>query len=125
MMKKNKLDLSFCQDKYISVNYKIINSSNINKTMIEYFSNLNVDIFDIQDAFFNDICLPFSFSDTDIILRDRINDIYQNYSLCEENCEYENIDIETMSVKCTCQVKTEINIERKPPVFYEIILKYF
>ena len=123
--KKNKLDLSFCQDKYISVNYKIINSSNINKTMIEYFSNLDVDIFDIKDAFFNDICLPFSFSDTDLILRDRINDIYQNYSLCEENCEYENIDIETMSVKCTCQVKTEINIERKPPVFYEIILNTF
>ena len=93
--------------------------------MISYYSELGIDIFDGKDSFFNDLCYPFSISNSDIILKDRLLDIYQNYSLCEYGCEYDKIDIENMSVVCSCQVKTEINTELSPPVFSEIVKDTF
>jgi len=118
---KTKLNLSYCKDVQIQVIYKIEDQELINKTMISYFSNNEVDVFNIKDSFFNDICYPYSNSNSDIILKDRVLDIYQNFSLCDKDCEYEKINIETMSVECTCQIKTELNTEVEPPVFGKII----
>ena len=39
-----------------------------------------------------------------MILEDRINYIFQNYSLCEEGCSYDNINMEQMSVTCNCKI---------------------
>ena len=93
--------------------------------MISYYSELGIDIFDSKNSFFNDLCYPFSISNSDIILKDRVLDIYQNYSLCDNNCEYEKIDIENMSVICSCQIKSEINTQVSPPVFSEIVQDTF
>ena len=123
--KKNKLDLSVCQDVPIIIDYKITNTSVINKTMVEYYSNLNIDIFNIEDNFFVDICYPYSISNTDLILQDRRDDIYQNFSLCEDNCEYQSFNAEKLSVQCKCKIKTEINVDVNPPVFREIIANSF
>ena len=89
--------------------------------MIEYFSDMNIDIFNIKDSFFNDICYSFSTDYSDIILKDRILDIYQNYSLCDNECEYDKINIENMTVVCSCEVKTEINTEVTEPKFSKMI----
>ena len=61
--------------------------------------------------FFNDICKVFPDFENDIILEDRIKDIYQNYSVCEEGCTYIDIDIDFRTVTCECDVKTNISIE--------------
>ena len=118
---KEKLKLSYCKDVKITVNYEIKNQSVLNKTMIDYYSELGIDIFDIEDSFFNDICYPFSISDSDVILKDRVSDIYQNYSLCNNGCDYESIDIENMTVSCSCQIKEEISMEVSEPALSEII----
>ena len=89
--------------------------------MIEYFSDMNVDIFNIKDSFFNDICYPFSTDYSDMILKDRILDIYQNYSLCDNECEYDKINIENMTVVCSCEIKTEINTQVSEPKFSSMI----
>ena len=123
--KKEKLDLSYCKNLDITIHYDIIEVSSLNKTMISYYSDLGIDILNIKDSFFNDICYPFSNSNSDIILKDRISDIYQNYSLCEPNCEYNHSDIESNSVTCICQIKTEINTEIEPPVFSTIVIDTF
>ena len=122
---KNKLDLSFCQNIPITIDYKIKNSSLINDKMISHYSDLNIDIFNIEDSFFNDICYPFSDNKADLVLNDRVNDIYQNYSLCENNCVYKEIDAESLTVKCQCNVKEEIDIEEKPPIFSQIVKNSF
>ena len=122
---KTKLNLSYCKDVQIQVIYKIKDQELINKTMISDFSDNGIDIFDIKDSFFNDICYPYSNSNSDIILKDRVLDIYQNYSLCDNDCEYEEIDIDTMSVECTCQVKTELNTEVEAPAFGKIVEETF
>ena len=118
---KKNLDLSYCKGVPIKVNYEIKDASLINKTMVSYYSEKGIDIFDSKDSFFNDICYSYSEGRSDIILKDRVLDIYQNFSLCDTYCTYEKIDIETMSVTCSCDVKLEINVEVSEPVFATII----
>ena len=110
---KDRLDLSVCENEKIEINYQI-DSSKINKTKIDYYSDLGVDIFDIEDEFFNDICYSYSENDADIILIDRVNEIYQNYSVCESNCEYDKINLTENLVTCQCSIKTSADIKEKP-----------
>ena len=118
---KTRLNLSYCKDVKIKVNYEIKDPSLINKTMVSKFSNLGVDIFNNEDSFFNDICHPYSENDSDVILKDKVLDIYQNYSLCDNGCDYEEINIDLMTVICSCQIKTELNVKVSEPVFKTII----
>jgi len=37
-------------------------------------------VFDIKNEFFHDICYPYSERDSGMILKDRVSDIYENYS---------------------------------------------
>ena len=122
---KQKLNLSFCNNVEIKIIYDIKNQSLLNKAMISHYSSLGIDIFDKKDSFFNDLCYPFSISNSDIILKDRVLDIYQNYSLCDNGCEYEKINIENMTIICSCKVKKEINTEVAELEFGEIIQKTF
>ena len=104
----NMMDLSICSKDQIKIYYNIINSSILNTNYISFFQNMGVDIFNIKDDFFNNICFPYFEKDSDLILEDRLKYIYQNYSLCDSNCEYENIDIQNMTIECNCKVKTKI-----------------
>ena len=49
-----------------------------------------------------------------MVLNDRVNHIYQNYSLCESNCEYDKINLTDNLVTCHCSVKTNTDITEKP-----------
>ena len=120
--RKKKLDLSVCSNDEIEVNYDISNSSFINFEMISEFSKLGIDILNIKDDFFNDICFPYAEKNSDMILRVRISDIYQNFSKCDNNCEYKKIDLNTKLIKCTCKIKPEIKKEAEPPRLDSILL---
>ena len=105
------LNLSLCNDATIQVFYAIKNNSIINFTSIDSFKDLGVDILDIHDSFFNDICEPYSESDNDLILEDRIRDIFLNYSLCEEGCTYNEIDLKNKIISCDCKVKSSVTTD--------------
>jgi len=77
----------------------------LNFSHINSFKEAGIDIFDINDDFFTDVCLAYSNSGNDMILEDRIKDIFQNYSLCEEGCTYNDIYLENMTISCNCKVK--------------------
>lgn len=102
------LNLSLCNDATIQVFYSIKNNSIIDFISADSFKDLGVDIFNIRDSFFNDICEPYSESNNDLILDDRIKDIFQNYSLCEEGCTYNEIDLENKIISCDCKVKSTV-----------------
>ena len=116
--KKIKLDLSACEKDKIEINYAITNTSVLDLNKLSQFSKMNVDVLNIKDHFFNDICYPFSENNNDMILKDRREDIYQNFSLCDNNCEYDRINISSMIISCNCQIKPKIDI-RKPPLKFE------
>ena len=122
---KTKLDLSICKNVQIKINYDIKNEYLLNKSKIIYYSKLGIDIFDKDDIFFNDICYPFSISKSDLILKDRVTEIFQNYSLCDNDCAYEEFNADEMSVICSCSVKLEINTHVSEPIFSSIFESAF
>ena len=112
--KKQILNLSLCKDLNIPIHYFIKDDSSLDKEQISNFKDLGIDIFNIYDSFFNDICNPYSKSNNDIILEDRIKDIFQNYSLCDEGCTYNNINIDNMTIVCDCKIKENISVVLTP-----------
>ena len=108
---KERLNLSYCEDLDLKINYTIKNSSFLDIDTISQFTNMGVNVFNINDNFFNDICYMYENSTTDYILKDRRKEIYQNYSMCDNNCEYLQIDLDEMIFSCNCKVKTELSYE--------------
>ena len=123
--KRKQLDLSLCSKERIKIHYNIVNSSALDIDKISNFKDMDVDIFNINDSFFNDICFPYSEKDNDLILKDRVEDIYQNYTLCDNNCTYDSIDIENMTITCNCEVKTNIETDIKDPSVNIVVYNIF
>ena len=123
--KKIKLDLSVCENDKIEITYSITNTSAIDIEKISLFSNMDVDIFNIKDNFFNDICYPYSNNNSDMILKDRVSDIYQNFSVCDNNCEYNRINISSMTITCNCNIKSNIDTKKEDLKFDKIYLDLF
>ena len=80
-----KIDLSVCNNIPIIVENKIINSSKLNIDKILELKNSGVDFLNIEDEFFNDMCMRCSDNGTnsDMILSDRVDDLFQNFSVCQ------------------------------------------
>ena len=108
---KNKiLNLSICNTSYIKTYYSFKNDTEDKIALINYFKEKGIDILDINDNFFNDICIPYADSDNDLTLKDRIENIYKNYTLCEKNCQLDEILITNNMISCDCTVKENINV---------------
>ena len=64
----------------------------------------NINIFDSEDSFFNDICFDFKNSkNRDIALSDRIKYFYHKTNLCDDGCKQVNFDLNTLKANCDCQ----------------------
>ena len=73
------------------------------------FKSLGYDILNIKDRFYTDLCQSYSDAGNDMILADRIKFLYKNYSLCEEGCSYNDIDMENMMIACDCKIQGNIS----------------
>ena len=98
------LNLSVCEGQKISISYAIKSDSDFSLTNYAKFEKLGIDILNSSDPFFNDICYSYSDGSSDMILSDRINDIFQNYSLCDSGCKYEGLNSSSGTVTCSCDV---------------------
>ena len=105
------LDLSLCNDKNIKMFYAIKDNNLIDINSVADFQKSGIDIFNINDSFFIDICYSYSDSNNDLVLEDRIKDIYLNYTLCEEGCTYIEFNVENKLISCDCKVKTNISTD--------------
>ena len=121
---KTRLNLSVCQNEKIEINYQLAQAK-VNQTKINFYSNLGIDVFDIKNEFFHDICYPYSEEDSDMVLKDRVSDIYENYSMCDNNCEYNGINISTNIINCICDVKTNFNSTSEPTHLNQMVLDTF
>ena len=104
-----ELDLSLCKDINTQIHYAIKNNTKLNKESITNFQEKGIDIFNLKDKFFNDLCYSYSDSNNDMTLEDRIKYLYQNYSLCEEGCTYNSIDLKNMNIACNCKIQSNDN----------------
>ena len=63
-----------------------------------------INVFDINDPFYTDICYDFDNKlKKDIPLNDRIADIFPNATLCDTGCQYEGINLNDMTATCNCK----------------------
>ena len=107
---KTLLDLSVCNDVEIQIYYSLKDNS-LDIDYISSFKDSGVDILNINDSFFNDICHPYSDSNDDLVLEDRIKYIYQNYSLCDGDCIYNEFNIQYNTILCDCKVKSNLSTD--------------
>ena len=77
---------------------------------IIFCTNQGIDVFNISDEFYNDLCFHFeSPNDRDIPLKERIALFYPNITLCDKGCENKGVDLETLKVKCICTFNDIMN----------------
>ena len=108
-LNKSKLDLSYCKSE---VNLYIPVKIDENK-IYQYNPN---------NAYYKDECTSYtSENGTDILLYDRKKEfINNNYSLCEMNCIYQDYDINTKRVKCSCKIKNNIEYASNPLILSQV-----
>lgn len=83
----------------------------IEPTMIKLFHKEKIDLFNVNDSFFNDECFAFSDeTERDIIIADRRTKYYQNLTIKKENCLYKETNTDTMKTTFECTVKNNNNI---------------
>ena len=93
------LNLSFCEGTDIELS-------------IPFIINDPLDKYAPKNNYYNDICSKApSENNIDITLYDRRNDIKNNLGLCENNCELNGYDNNNKKVKCSCKVKTTLNLD--------------
>jgi hypothetical protein len=73
----------------------------------------DMDTFNINSSLYEDICMTFQVKGKDLTLEDRVDYLYPEYSLCEENCTYSHIDFELERVYCNCPLKTDFDLSRE------------
>ena len=114
---KYKID-DYCEDcksEKILVKKNISNyiiNNKLSQKEVDKVLNLEINIFDSENKFFNDICMSYSINDTDITLEKRIKYFYQNYyldDLCGENCTFNSIIYNEKSIICSCDFSDSIN----------------
>ena len=99
-MAGKELDLKYCDGSTVKVEYPLANTESVNITYASEMNYLGIDIFNVNDTFFNQICEPFSENGNDIIIKDRRDDIYENVSICNDGCVYQGINYTTMKAVC-------------------------
>ena len=109
---KEKLNLSLCDQIPVGI-YFPTELSTGTKSLYDKMKNYGYNMFDINDAFYQDICTPFDSSNgTDILLTDRIDYIYFNEDTqCQSNCEYNEYSMESQYLSCSCSITEEVEIE--------------
>ena len=93
-----KLDLSVCKDTKIQIS-------------IAVKINQPIDRYNSSSDYYNNICSKSSSSSgTDISLKDRRNEFFDNNMyLCEENCDLIEYNYNTEKSKCSCDIKLNIS----------------
>ena len=100
-----KLDISLCEEN-IKLTHNISDIIEIDLINAENLAKQNIDVFNSNDRFFNDLCHPYDNEDgKDIIIKDRINDIYQNVTFCQVGCSYKGINYDLLTANCDCKTQ--------------------
>ena len=107
------LNLSICKGNTINIYVKAELSENT-RSIYENMKSLGYDMLNINDPFYQDICIPYkNENNTDILLSDRINYIYNNKdSQCQSNCQFSSYLKNSLYLNCTCEAGSD-NVDNK------------
>ena len=114
---------SICKDNWIIIEKNITFVSNQkffnNSEMINFFLERGIDVFNLSNQFFTDVCFTFeSPNKKDITLKDRILSFYPNITLCDTGCELKGLNLTTMTCTCLCRFNDILNNDLVQDVIY-------
>ena len=102
---KTEINLSLCIKTEVTIELDSYFSPDIIDTF-KKLMNLNYDLFNIKDSFYNDICTPFTTDDqTDMLLSDRRITFFKYFNICEYDCNYTSYDLDSKRIKCKCPIR--------------------
>ena len=103
-----KLNISICEGEPVSLFVKLDLSEEM-QSIYDNMKELGYNMLDINDPFYQDICSPYnSDNNTDILLSDRIDYIYNNKdSQCQSNCGFSSYLPNSLYMNCSCSVTEE------------------
>ena len=92
-----------CKNDFIIMKENILSFPGINSSLVTFFAEQNINVLDISDKFYKDICKHYkSPNEKDIPLNLRIKTFFPNISLCDEGCISKGIDLQKMESICFC-----------------------
>ena len=71
-----------------------------------------IDTFNFNSTIYIDICKQVEIDGIDLVLQNRIDYLFPNYSFCESICIYDYTDFEGERIYCNCSIKSGINVDR-------------
>ena len=76
----------------------MLDEKNENYELQTALTKQGINIFDINDPYYKDLCYDFDNPlKKDIPLNDRIKDIFPDAELCDDGCQYTGINLEDMT----------------------------
>ena len=102
------LNLDICKNKNITINKKL----NLTQTDIDLITTAKeqgYNLLDINDEFYTNLCAKYTTTNgTDIILSDRLNDLYNfDVLLNYDNCDFDSFNITDYTINCETQIQTQ------------------
>ena len=98
---------TICKEEVVVIKENVIsqlNSTGLNLPSILSLTDQNINVFNLSDEFYTDICYCFeSPNGKDIPLKDRIKNFYPNITLCEDGCFSKGVNLDTMESICECK----------------------
>ena len=102
-----------CKDEEVIVKSSVLselNNSNVEINSILLLTQQDINIFNLSDEFYTDICYHFeSPNGKDIPLSDRIKTFYPNITLCDPGCQYKGINLNSLETICECKFNDIMN----------------
>ena len=82
----------------------MLDETSENYELQTYLTQQGINIFDINDPYYKDICYDFDNpKKRDMALKDRIKETYVNVSLCDDGCINTGIDLQNNVATCNCK----------------------
>ena len=104
-----------CKDEEVEVKESVLsqlNNTNVDLNSVLFLTNQQIDIFNLSDAFYSDICYHFdSPNGKDVPLQDRIKTYYPNITLCDAGCISKGVNLTTLESICNCKFDALLNSE--------------
>ena len=98
---------TICKEEVVVIKENVIsqlNSTGLDLPSILSLTDQNINVFNLSDEFYTDICYCFeSPNGKDIPLKDRIKNFYPNITLCEDGCFSKGVNLDTMESICECK----------------------
>ena len=113
-----KIDLTKCENVKVLITYQLKKNTSADLNKASTFNEFGINIFNESDIFFNEFCHVYPDFENDIIMEDRIKDVYQKFKICEPGCTFINInvkDINNPNVTCECDIKNSFDIDSQIP----------